>query len=195
MFGPEFQSWFGFHSVPNLAGPPKVGDEAPSTSKLHIQPNKQTVVTFLRHCGCPFAEQTFLRLREAAKTHSDIDFIAVSHSDQKATEKWHKDIGGIDQETSNLSIVVDSEKEAYGQWGLGASSFFHVLQPQVFSNVSALKKSHGIDIRATESGSRWQTAGSYAVDENGKIRWGGPSARADDVPSFEEAIKALGSKA
>ena len=45
--------------------------------------------------------------------------------------------------------------------------------------------------RPTESGSRWQTSGSFAVDRNGVVRWGGPAGRADFIPDFEEAVKAV----
>jgi hypothetical protein len=191
MFGPEFQSWFGFHSVPNRAQPPQVGDRAPESPNLSLEPSKRTVVTFLRHCGCPFAEQTFLRLRESAKKHSDIDFIAVSHSNKEATEKWHKSLPNYGSETGNLRIVVDSDLESHGQWGLGASGFLHVLDPRALSNVFKLQKEQGISVRPTESGSRWQTAGSFAIDENKNVRWGGPAARSDFVPDFEDAVRAF----
>ena len=81
--------------------------------------------------------------------------------------------------------------DAYGAWGLGTSSLLHVLDPRALSNVFALQKSEGIAVRPTESGSRWQTAGSYAIDQNNNVRWGGPARRADSVPDFEDAAQAL----
>ena len=45
--------------------------------------------------------------------------------------------------------------------------------------------------RPTESGSRWQTSGSFAVDRNGVVRWGGAAERADWIPDFEEAVKTV----
>ena len=45
--------------------------------------------------------------------------------------------------------------------------------------------------RPTESGSRWQTSGSFAVDRNWVVRWGGAAERADWIPDFEEAVKAV----
>ena len=44
--------------------------------------------------------------------------------------------------------------------------------------------------RPTESGSRWQTSGSFAVDRNGVVKWGGAAVRADWIPDFEDAVKA-----
>lgn len=55
----------------------------------------------------------------------------------------------------------------------------------------ALGKGEGIWNRPTESGSRWQTAGSWAVDGEGVVRWGGLSKSADDVPTFGESVKVL----
>jgi hypothetical protein len=45
--------------------------------------------------------------------------------------------------------------------------------------------------RPTESGSRWQTSGAWAVDKEGVVKWGRVSKAADDVPDFEEAVKVL----
>jgi hypothetical protein len=71
------------------------------------------------------------------------------------------------------------------------SSFWHVLSPWALYSVYALGKGEGIWNRPTESGSRWQTAGSWAVDGGGVVRWGGLAKSADDVPTFEEGVKAL----
>jgi hypothetical protein len=45
--------------------------------------------------------------------------------------------------------------------------------------------------RPTESGSRWQTGGNWAVDANEVIKWGRVSTRANDVPNFEEAVEVI----
>lgn len=45
--------------------------------------------------------------------------------------------------------------------------------------------------RPTESGSRWQKSGSFAVDKTGVVKWGGAAERADWIPDFEEAVKAV----
>lgn len=193
MFGPEFQSWFGRINRAQQP-PPEVGAHAPESPNLSIQPNKRTIVSFIRHCGCPFAEQTFLCLREVAKEHpSEIDVILVSQSNKEATANWYKSLPHASEplEPTNFHIVVDSDMVSQGQWGLGASSFLHVLDPRALSSVFKLQREQGISVRPTESGSRWQTAGSFAIDENNIVRWGGPAARADFVPDFEDAVKAL----
>ena len=45
--------------------------------------------------------------------------------------------------------------------------------------------------RPTENGTRWQTSGSFAVDINGVVRWGAAAGRADWLPNFEEAVRAV----
>ena len=122
-----------------------------------------------------FAEKTYLRLRESAKTHRDIDFIAVSHSDQASTDKWVKSIPQYGSEPDNLRLVVDDKKEAYAAYGLGISSWMHVLSPASMMNVFSLARTEGISNRPTESGTRWQTSGTYAIGEDGNVKWGGRS--------------------
>ncbi|PBP28746.1 hypothetical protein BUE80_DR000275, partial [Diplocarpon rosae] len=120
-FQQEFTSWFPPKALAT-SSVPEPGNLAPSTQKLPfpLSDGKPALVTFLRHCGCPFAEKTFLSLRDHASKHPITTHIAVSHSSSAATETlW----------------------EAY-----------------------ALGKREGIWNRPTESGSRWQTAGSFAVD-------------------------------
>ncbi|CZT19965.1 uncharacterized protein RCC_05822 [Ramularia collo-cygni] len=185
----EFYSWLT-PSNPETAEPPKIGQPAPITPLITLEPNKRTIITFLRHCGCPFAEKTFIRIREAAKIHRDIDFIAVSHSAEKDTQTWLSSLPQHGSEPGNLRIIVDSEKEAYSAWGLGVSGWAHILDPRALSSVYTLSK-EGISNRPTESGSRWQTAGSFAVSEDGMIKWGGPARRSDDIADFDEAVQAL----
>jgi hypothetical protein len=94
---------------------------------------------------------------------------------------------------SNLQIIVDAEREVYAAWGLGTSSFWHVLGS--IPSVSKLDKEEGIKVRSTESGNRWQTAGNFATDGQGIVKWSRKDERADDMPDFKEGINAvLGAK-
>lgn len=43
--------------------------------------------------------------------------------------------------------------------------------------------------RPTESGSRWQTSGSWIVDREGIVKGGGIAKSADDIMDFEEAVR------
>lgn len=132
------------------------------------------------------AEATFLAMRTAA-TQNEFNFIAISHSDQTSTEKWLSDVGG----PGSVMLVNDAEREIYAKWGLGVVPWKHVLSPTALVNVWKLGKEQGIWNRPTESGSRWQSSGHWAVDQEGYVRWGGPAARADDVLDVTEAINAL----
>ena len=137
----EVASWI-FPSQLATSPIPSIGATAPSASKLQLlnPGNKPTILTFLRHCGCPFAEMTFLRLRAAASAHPSIDFVAVSHSDQSATEKWLEAIGGA----RDVRVIVDDERELFAQWGLGVSSLWHVLYPASMWSAFKLGREQGI---------------------------------------------------
>ena len=182
----ELNSWL--NPSPKATSPtPAIGSSAPSVPYSIVPSDKPQILTFLRHCGCPFAEKTFLRLRSSALSHPDIAFIAISHSDQAATDQWVEAIGGAGE----VHLVVDSERDRYAEWGLGISGFWHVLNPLGLWNVYKMGKEEGIWNRPTQSGSRWQTSGSFAIDSQGIVRWGQVAPGADWIPDFEEAVKAV----
>jgi hypothetical protein len=192
--------------VAQLGTTPEVGEKAPSTTKLSFPApdGKPIVVNFLRHCGCPctrlyfsterahanpisVAEKTFLQLRALAPAHPDIHFIAVSHSDQAATDKWLAALPEPSKNNqANLKMIVDDAREVYATWGLGTSSLWHILSS--IPSVSRLEKEDGIKVRSTESGNRWQTAGNFAVDGQGIVKWSRKDGRADDMPDFKQGV-------
>ena len=90
-----------------------------------------------------------------------------------------------------MRIIVDDKRELYGKWGLGVSSAWHVLNPWSLYAVYTLGKKEGIWNKPTESGTRWQTSGSFSVSEDGTIKWFAIPDAADKLPNFEEAAKAL----
>lgn len=89
-------------------------------------------------------------------------------------------------------MIVDEERDIYAAYGLGNSSWMHVLSPASMYNVFNLASKEGIKNRPTESGSRWQQGGYWGIGQDGKVRWGHPAERADDVPDFEEGVRAVG---
>ena len=133
------------------------------------------------------AEKTFLELRKLAAKHPEINFLAISHSDQEATDKWIISSGG----QWDVEVIVDAERESYAQWGLGVSSAWHVLNPWSLWSVRKVGQ-EGIYVKPVESGSRWQTSGSYAIDGRGVVKWARVAPAADDIPNFKEALEALG---
>jgi len=126
-------------------------------------------------------------MRTAAAQHLDINFVAVSHGDQQSTEKWLSAVGGA----GSVTVIVDADREIYAKWGLGVVSWGHVLSLSGMLAVFKMGKEKGIWNRPTESGSRWQSSGYFAVDERGYVRWGGPAATVDQVVNTAEAIDVL----
>ncbi|POR37119.1 Uncharacterized protein TPAR_02616 [Tolypocladium paradoxum] len=173
----------------DVAPTPKVGSKAPSTSQLPLPDGRKTLVLFLRHCGCPFAEKTFKALTAVSDKHKNVvHCIAVSHSSAEATERWVPQVGGVWQ----TDIIVDEGRDLYAEWGLGLSSTWHVISPFALYSAYRLGADEGIWNRPTESGSRWQTSGAFAVDEDGTVRWEHVSSTAADLPNFGAALEALG---
>ena len=68
---------------------PKVGDHAPSLGHdVHFPNDKPVVAVFLRHCGCPFAEETFRRLTDLSNHHPELHCVAVSQASREETDRW-----------------------------------------------------------------------------------------------------------
>jgi hypothetical protein len=126
-------------------------------------------------------------MRTAAAQHPDINFVAISHSDQQSTEKWLSAVGGA----GSVTIIVDADREIYAKWGLGVVPWGHVLSPSGMLAVFKMGQEKGIWNRPTESGSRWQSSGYWVVDERGSVRWGGPAATVDEVVDTAKAIEVL----
>ncbi|KAI9730253.1 MAG: hypothetical protein M1834_006017 [Cirrosporium novae-zelandiae] len=164
---------------------PQVGDKAPADGNIILPiDGKYTIITFLRHCGCPFAEKTFLDLRSLAASNPSVQFVAVSHSDELSTNNWLSAVGGA----GSIKMITDPERELYAGWGLGVSSWFHFLSPTAMWSAYQLAKD-GITNRPTESGNRWQTAGSFAVDQDDIVRYAHVAQHAGDVPDFEKVLE------
>lgn len=99
-------------------------------------------------------------MKNAAAHHPNINFIAISHSDQLSTEKWLEAIGGPSEAaSSSATVIVDVEREIYAKWGLGVVSWGHVSSPTGLLGIWKIGKEKGIWNRLTESGSRWQCSG------------------------------------
>ncbi|KAE8451255.1 hypothetical protein EG329_004420 [Mollisiaceae sp. DMI_Dod_QoI] len=105
-FQQELNSWMTPTAL-TTSPAPEIGAKAPSSQRLPFpaKNGKPTVVAFLRHCGCPFAEKTFASLRTQASKYKDINFVAVSHSSQESTDKWLISIGGA----WDVNVIVDPD--------------------------------------------------------------------------------------
>ena len=127
-------------------------------------------------------------MRPVAEAHPDIHFIAISHSDQASTDRWFESVGG----PGKIEVIVDAESQLYAQWGLGVAGLGHVFNVETFKSLYNLISTENMWNKPTESGSRWQTAGTWVVDGNGTLVWGGPASSAHDMPDLETAVASIG---
>ena len=133
------------------------------------------------------AEKTFLSLRKIADSNKDVHCIAVSHSDPDSTNRWVESVGG----SGDVQVIVDSERKIYAAYGLGVTGFWHVLNPWSMATVFKLGREEKIWNRPTESGSRWQSAGEFAVDGSGIVRFSHPAQTTDDMADLQSALKSV----
>lgn len=129
-----------------------------------------------------------------AASHENLQCVAVSHSSEEHTQTWLQAVGGPNEQNAanGVTVIADPERSIYATWGLGTSGWLHVLHPTALWHAVQLGRQEGIWNRDTESGNRWQTAGQFAVDGNGVVKWGGPAPRADEPVDWEEALDAVG---
>ncbi|KAI0526592.1 hypothetical protein F5B22DRAFT_586571 [Xylaria bambusicola] len=184
------QEWESLKTLPkkDVKPSPEIGAKAPTHPNLTLPIDKPTIIAFLRHCGCPFAEKTFKSLAKLSNDYKDINFVAVSHSSSEATERWVVKVGG----NWDVSVVIDEERDLYSLFGLGLSTTWHLMNPISLYNTLQLGKKENIWNRPTESGSRWQMSGAFAIDERGYVRWKSIAARSDDMPKWDAAIQSVG---
>ncbi|OAA54423.1 Thioredoxin-like fold protein [Cordyceps fumosorosea ARSEF 2679] len=171
-----------------IAEVPKVGAAAPSSNRIPLPDGKPTVIVFLRHCGCPFAEKVFKNLSKLSHEQPGLHCIAVSHSSTETTEKWIPEVGGA----WSTDVVIDEARDLYAQWGLGLSSVWHMSGPSVLYAVYRLGTDEGVWNRPTESGTRWQIGGAFAVDGSGVVRYVHMAQAANDLPDLQAAAQAVG---
>ncbi|MGH2901324.1 MAG: AhpC/TSA family protein [Solirubrobacteraceae bacterium] len=165
------------------AGPPAVGARAPELPGLGT--GRAVVVGFLRHVGCPFAEATVRQMATLAAANPAIDFIAVTHSDERPSRRWCDAFGGA----PGVQLVPDPDRAHYAAWGVALSDREHFAGKSSLAAVGRLLD-EGIHNRWA-SGNRWQAAATFAVDARGIVRWRHFPAHAGDLPQLPDAIAAL----
>ncbi len=111
----------------------------------------------------------------------------MSHASRETTDEWAQAVGGSD----GVEIAVDEERRLYGAWGVGRTNLAHFMGPSALKAVVRLAR-EGIHNRHPQ-GSRWQGAGTFAVDRCGTVRWRHLPEHAGDLPDLEcAAAAALG---
>src|SRR3954453_23910183 len=122
---------------------------------------------------------------EEAPTSSDVHWIAVSHASARATQRWCEAVGGC----GDVQVLLDPERTFYASWGLGRSSLGHFMGRRSLASVGRLAKS-GIRNRHPD-GTRWQQAGTFAVDASDIVRWRHLPEHAGELPDLEDAAAAV----
>jgi hypothetical protein len=170
--------------IPTSA-PPEPGEPARELPEPGLEPGRPAVVAFLRHTGCPFAEATARALREAAAAEPGVAFVAISHAPAAPTARWCDAIGGM----SDVRLLVDDERVHYATWGLGRTGLRHFAGRRSLAEVARLARA-GTRNRHPD-GTRWQRAGTFAVDADGIVRWRHVPEHAGDLPDLSAALAAL----
>jgi len=152
---------------------------------IALEPERPAIVAFLRHTGCPFAERTMQMLREGASSSRQVQWIAVSQAGEQATERWCRAVGGADE----VRLVSDPSRRAYAEWGLERTSAGHFLGRRSLHAAAGLARS-GIRNRHP-TGTRWQSAGTFALDREAVVRWCSLPAHAGDLPDLDQALGSL----
>lgn len=142
---------------------PKIGQAAPRSSALAAT-EALRVIAFIRHVGCPFAENTVKQLRSWTDAHPHAAVFIISHGDARATHEWLDTIGGL----SRMHLVVDTSRALHAQWGVGYANFWHFGGPASLLGVIALLWK-GIRNRSA-SGTRWQRAALF-MTQGEQVVW------------------------
>jgi hypothetical protein len=167
------------------SAPPEPGEPARELPEPGLEGGRPAIVAFLRHTGCPFAEATARALREGAAAAAGVDWVAVSHAPAQATARWRDAIGGL----PDIRVLVDPERIHYATWGLGRTSLSHFMGRRSLGEVARLAR-EGVRNRHPD-GTRWQRAGTFAIDADGIVRWRHVPDHAGDLPDLAEAIAAI----
>jgi len=138
------------------------------------------LLVFLRHVGCPFAEQLVKQLLAWRTVHPALPIFLVSHGDHANTMKWLATF----QAEQAFKVVIDEPRQLYGQWGLGFSKWQHFLGPKPLIGVVKLWFS-GIRNRSA-AGTRWQKSGVFLVKSQ-RVVWCHVPRSAEDnqLPELE----------
>lgn len=135
----------------------EVGHLAPQGRELAAS-QALRLVAFIRHVGCPFAENTVRQLRAWAEAHPQVAVFVVSHGDESATRAWLDQMGGA----GRIRLVIDTRRGLHGQWGVGYSHLWHFAGPRSLLGVLALWP-QGIRNRSA-AGTRWQRSAMFLVN-------------------------------
>jgi peroxiredoxin len=167
------------HSPASL---PKLGERARSIPGVVLDAGRPSIVAFLRHVGCPFAEATMRELAKLSVERPAVQFVAVSHGTPAATRAWCKTLGV----PAGVRVVDDPDGAIYAAWGVGLTTLRHFAG---FDSLAAVTRLAARGVRNRHpSGSRWQSAAAFAVDRTGGVAWVHVPRHAGDLPLLAKAL-------
>ena len=85
-----------------------------------------------------------------------------------------------------MHVLSDPERVSYAAWGLGRTNAGHFLGRRSLTAAARLARR---GIRNTHpAGTRWQRAGTFALDSDHIVRWRQLPAHAGDLPDIAAAV-------
>ncbi|ORY56796.1 hypothetical protein BCR35DRAFT_284055 [Leucosporidium creatinivorum] len=179
-------------SHPPLSPLPTIGSAAPLPPKLGLQAySEDTLIAFVRHCGCPFAESEVKQLAKVANEDASLKIVIVTMSDETAAREWFAAVGGDFDDPSRVSLIADPSRELYAAFGVGTLPWSGLFGTAMLGPLSELA-SKGIKNRATAPGSaRWQNSATFAVAKGGEVKWVHVAEHAGDMSDMEAAARSL----
>jgi hypothetical protein len=167
-----------------VAPAPEPGEPARELPVV-LESERPAIVAFLRHTGCPFAERTMQMLREQAARSPAVQWVAISHAPDAETARWCEAVGGA----GDVILAGDPARRTYAAWGLGRTSLGHFMGRSSLAGVTGLAR---LGIRNRHpAGTRWQSAGTFALDGAGIVRWRALPAHAGELPELDEALRSI----
>ncbi len=83
-----------FGSAPHQAGEDVAVVHGSSTATTgDASAAAPTLVAFVRHCGCPFAEKEVKMLAQEVAKNQSLRVVIVQHSPEKETKEWFDSLG------------------------------------------------------------------------------------------------------
>ncbi|MEM1181882.1 MAG: hypothetical protein AAGM22_26285 [Acidobacteriota bacterium] len=151
--------------------PPAPGELAPDESAGAAGPR---LVIFLRHAGCPFAEDTVLAVEARRRQWPSAPAVLYSEAEPPELKRWLRAIGA-------QGSAVRADPGAFDRWRVPRTSPGHFLGPRSLRGVVRLRR-RGIRNRYP-SGTRWRSAAAFVVDGDGRVAWRHlPVHAADPLP-------------
>ncbi|WWD08988.1 hypothetical protein V865_007103 [Kwoniella europaea PYCC6329] len=175
---------------------PEIDSKAPPlpSTDIRLDDGTPTLVAFVRHCGCPFAEKEINLLSEEVRKNDELRVIIVQHAEMDQVKSWFDEIGGpsLFPDSNRYILLPDPKREIYAQWGIGQLGWMGMINSTVLDNLKQLKQSDGIDLRTTGKGSyRWQNSGGFAVDGKGVVKWRKVAEDSSDICDYTNASRTI----